>query len=203
MAVNLRHAPPEEKKGSIRMDERAFVGLDVNRNGIHAVVRPSGEKWATSIDDSGITETAARLTAVHPDVVVMEAHGGLELPVAGTLATVGLPLALVSPRSVRDFARAVGRNRGGRDHAGLLAHFAELVRPETPTVPESLVEHLRALKARRDLVLEMLSLERSRMDSEFVAVHRDVRNHIFFLERSAFSLNEEVNRMVKTSSMWR
>src|SRR5215467_5274902 len=185
------------------MNERAFVGLDVNRNGIHAMVRPSGENWATSIDDSGISETAERLTAVHPDVVVMEAYGGLELPIAGTLATVGLPLALVSPRSVRDFARAVGRNRIGHDHATLLAHFAELVRPETPTVPESLVEHLRALKARRDFVLEMLSLEQSRAESEFVSVHRDVRNHISFLERSAFSLNEEINRMVKTSSMWR
>ena len=64
------------------MNERNFVGLDVNRNGIHAVVRPSGEKWATSIDDSGISETAERLTAVHPDVVVMEAYGGLELPIA-------------------------------------------------------------------------------------------------------------------------
>ena len=71
------------------MNERAFVGLDVNRTGIHAVVRPTGEKWATGIDDSGISETAERLSAVHPDVVVMEAHGGLELPVAGTLATVG------------------------------------------------------------------------------------------------------------------
>jgi transposase len=185
------------------MNESAFVGLDVNRSGIHAVVRPSGEKWATTVDDSGITETAERLSAVHPSVVVMEAHGGLELPVAGTLATVGLPLALVSPRSVRDFARAVGRNRGGRDHAALLAHFAELVRPETPKVPDSLVEHLRALKTRRDCVLEMLALERRRADTEFVAVHRDVRNHIFFLERSVFSLSEEINRMVKTSSMWR
>jgi transposase len=166
------------------MNERNFVGLDVNRNGIHAVVRPSGEKWATTIDDSGISETAKRLSDVHPDVVVMEAHGGLELPVAGTLATVGLPLALVSPRSVRDFARAVGRNRGGRDHAALLAHFAELVRPETPKVPDSLVEHLRALKTRRDFVMEMLALERSRSDSEFVAVHRDVRNHILSVKKS-------------------
>jgi transposase len=185
------------------MNERAFVGLDVNRNGIQAVVRPSGDQWVTGIDDSGITETAKRLSAVHPSVVVMEALGGLELPVAGTLATIGLPLALVSPRSVRDFARAVGRNRGGRDHAALLAHFAELVRPETPKVPDSLVEHLRALKNRRENILEMLAQERKRTDTEFVAVHRDVRNHIFFLERSAFSLSEEINRMVKTSSMWR
>src|SRR5262249_56339188 len=101
-----------------------------------------------------------------PEIYTLSLHDSLPL------ATVGLPLALVSPRSVRDFARAVGRNRGGRDHAALLAHFAELVRPETPKVPDSLVEHLRALKARREFILEMLALERSRIDTEFVAVHR-------------------------------
>jgi transposase len=185
------------------MNQRTFVGLDVNRNGIEAVVRPTGEHWATGIDDSGINETAERLSAVHPNIIVMEARGALELPVAGTLATVGLPLALVSPRSIREFSRAIGRNRGGRDHAALLAHFAELVKPDTPTVPDTLVEHLRALKARRELVLEMLALERTRTETEFVAVHRDLRNHIFFLERSAFSLNEEINRLVRTSSIWR
>src|SRR5438067_168733 len=114
------------------MTERAFVGLDINRNGIQAMVRPTGEQWASAIDDSGISETAERLSAVHPEVIVMEAQGGLELPVAGMLATAGLPLALVSPRSVRDFARAIGRSRSDYDHAELLAHFAELVRPETP-----------------------------------------------------------------------
>lgn len=184
------------------MNGRAFVGLDVNRSGIQAMVRPTGEQWATSMDDSGISETAERLAAVQPEVVVMEAQGGLELPVAGTLATVGLPLALVSPRSVRDFARAIGRIRGDRDHAGLLAHFAELVRPEAQPMPEKVVEQLKALKSRREEVLMMLALERSRHLTDFVSVHRDIRNHIFFLEKSVVGLGEEINRMVRSSSIW-
>ena len=185
------------------MNDRAFVGLDVNRSGIQAVVRPTGEHWVTSIDDSGISETAERLSAVQPEVVVMEAQCGLELPVAGTLATVGLPLALVSPRSVRDFARAIGRVRGDRDHAGLLAHFAELVRPEAPPMPEKVVELLKAIRARRQAVLMMLTLERDRQETDFAPIHRDIRNHIFFLERSVVALGEEINRMVRSSSSWR
>ncbi len=185
------------------MNERTFVGLDVNRSGIQAMVRPTGEQWVTSIDDSGISETAERLSAIQPEVVVMEAQGGLELPVAGTLATVGLPLALVSPRSVRDFARAIGRIRGDRGHAGLLAHFAELARPEAPPIPEKVVEQLKAIRARRQAVLMMLALERDRQDTDFITIHKDIRNHIFFLERSVVTLGEEISRMVRASSIWR
>jgi hypothetical protein len=151
------------------MNERAFVGLDVNRNGIQAVVRPSGEKWVTGIDDSGISETAKRLSAVHPDVVVMEAHGGLELPVAGTLATVGLPLALVSPQRPRFCPGS--RSVGGRDHAALLAHLPNWC-AETPTVPESLVEHL------KNAARSFLRCWPERRTDRICKPSR--RNHIFF-----------------------
>jgi transposase len=166
------------------------------------MVRPIGEQWVTSNDELGISEAAERLKAVRPEIVVMEAQGGLEIPVAGTLATVGLPLALVSPRSVRDFARAIGRIRD-RDHAGLLAYFAELVRPEAPAMPDKVVEQLRLLKTRRQEILSMLAQERSRQGTNFIPVYRDVRSHIFFLERSLVTLGEEINRMVRSSSIWR
>jgi transposase len=184
------------------MNHRAFVGVDVNKHGIQAMVRPSGELLATACDDSGMDEIAERLSAVDPEVIVMEAQGGLELPVAGTLATVGLPLALVSPRCVRDFARAIGK-RGDQDQAQLLAHFAELVRPETPPMPEVVVEQLKVIRARRQAVVMMLALERSRQHVDFVPVHRDIRNHILFLEKSVISLGEEINRIVRSSSIWR
>jgi transposase len=185
------------------MNSRAFVGLDVNKKGIRAMVRPTGEQWQVVCDDSGITEIADRLSAVRPEVIVMEAQGGLELPVAGTLATVGLPLALVSPRTVREFARAIGRIRGDYDHAELLVHFAELVKPEATPLPKGLVEQLKAVRSRRQEVATMLVMERSRQNSDVAAVHRDVRNHIFYLERCSLSLGEEINRLVRSSSIWR
>src|SRR5438105_7421235 len=87
------------------MTERIFVGLDVKRTAIQAAVRPTGQQWSATADEPGISETADMLSHVHPAIVVMEAKGGIELPVAGTLATAGVPLAFVSPRNVRDFAR--------------------------------------------------------------------------------------------------
>src|SRR5262245_24721355 len=103
------------------MPEKALVVLDTNRTSMQSLVRPTGEQWATRADDSGIHETVVRLSLMQPEIVVMEAQGGMELPIAGSLATEGLPLALISPRSVRDFARAIGRIRGERQHADILA----------------------------------------------------------------------------------
>src|SRR5262249_31974676 len=108
-----------------------------------------------------------------------------------------------SPRSVRDFARAIGRIRGERQHADILAHFAELVRPDAPGMSDKVVQQLKALKLRRQELQQLLELERSRMDTEFIAIHRDVRNHVYFLERSIVAINEEINRTVRASVIWR
>ena len=181
------------------MSAEVFVGLNVSRNVIQISVRPSGENWTAGADDAGLCETAEKLRDIHPNLVVMEAQGGPELPVAGTLATAGLPFALVSPRSVREFARAIGGTRQDRNQAGLLAHFAELVRPEVRKVPVELVQQLRALRSRRLDVLNMLMLEQGRLDSAPAPIQKDIRNHIHFLERSILLIDDEISRSVRTN----
>jgi len=185
------------------MSKGIFVGLDVKRAGLHAAIRPTDQQWSAKMDDSGVTETVNRLASVKPEIVVLEAQGDIELPLAGTLVSEGLPLAFVSRRIVRDFARSIGQIRPDRNHAGLLAHFAELVRPEVKTMPDDIVEQLRALKGRRDDIRAMLDLERNRQRLDYVAVQKDIKNHIYFLERSVVSLTEEINRTVRSSSIWR
>jgi len=185
------------------MIDGAFVGLDVNKTGIMVSIRPTGEHWKTGIDDTGIIEATEKLTEIHPQLVVMEAQGGLELPVAGTLATAGVPFAMISPRSVREFEKAIEKMRPDRDQAGLLAYFAELVQPEVRILPTKIVEQLSALKTRRQEVVKMLALERSRLDCESLVVQKDIKNHVYFLERSVLGLTEEISRAVRSSCIWR
>jgi transposase len=181
------------------MTAEVFVGLDVSRTTLQISVRPTGESWSSTIDDSGITATAAKLRGIHPDLVVLEAHGGPELPVAGTLASEGLPFALISPRSIRDFAKVIGGNRQDRNQAGLLAHYAELVRPEVRKVPPELVQQLQALKSRRLDILSMIAMEQRRLDNASGSVQRDIRNHLQFLEKSVSLIDDEISRSVRAS----
>ena len=182
----------------------AFVGLDVSRTSIQLAVRPTGEQWNTRVDDGGILEAADHLKDIDPQLVVMEAQGGPELPLAGMLATLGLRFVLVSPRYIRDFARVVGRSRIDRDQAGLLAHFAELVRPEVRTPTTETIQQLKALRARREHVSRMLADERLRLNEGHTPplVHKDMKVHVHFLERSILLIDEEFSRTVRASQLW-
>jgi transposase len=180
----------------------SFVGLDVSKGGIQIAVRPTGEQWSTSGDDSGINEAADLLKGIGPELVVMEAQGGPELPLAGALAMSGLPFALVSPRNIRDFARVLGKPRSERDQAGLLAYFAELVRPEVRPAPTETIEHLKSLRRRREEVLQMLTLERGRLENESAFIQKDIKTHIYFLEKSALVIDDELSRTIRSSRLW-
>lgn len=185
------------------MDSR-FVGLNATSQTIEVAIRPTGELWTMQFADESISATATRLKCVQPKLVVMEATGTFELPVAGVFATHGLPFTIVNPRSVREFARALGRIiRPDYTHAGLLAHFGELVHPEPRPLPDELIEKLKNLRDRREDLNEMLLLERSRLAELPSLLKKDLQRHITFLEQSISALNQEFNRTVRFSPAWR
>ena len=102
-----------------------FIGIDVAKAELVVAARPSGERWTVANDEAGGRALAARLVAAAPELVVLEATGGCELLAAAALAAAGLPVAVVNPRQVRDFARARVATR--RDSRTLLAIVAEQV----------------------------------------------------------------------------
>ena len=185
------------------VSEARFVGLDAGRDKIEASVRPTGEIWSTQSGYNGMTQVAETLFGIQPQLVALQANGNFELPLAGILLTFGLPVALVQPRKVREFARAIGKlGRVEQKPAGLLAQFAEFVKPEMRPLPEDLVEELKHLRARRTEILEMIALERSRCGNSIPTRDRDVQAHIHFMERSLASIDAKFSRQVRASRIW-
>jgi transposase len=181
-----------------------FVGLNATSAAIEIAIRPTGEMWKTPFADDSIEETVNKLKDIQPKLVVMEAAGACELPVAGLLAIHGLPFAVVNPRNVREFARAVsGMSRSDYTTAGLLAHFGELVDPEPRLFPEELIDKLKQLRTRREHVLQMLLVERENMAAASTGLKNEIQRHIAFLEQSISFLNQEFNRTVRSSTAWR
>ena len=181
-----------------------FVGINATSAAIEIAIRPTGEMWKTHFADESIEETADKLKCLQPKLVVMEAAGAFELPVAGVLAIYGLPFAIVNPRNVREFARAVGRgNRFDHTQAGLLAHFGELVDPEPRPLPKEIIENLEHLRTRRDNVRQMLLLERRHLTTVTPCLGNDVQRHIDYLEQNIATLNQKFNRTVRSSAAWR
>jgi transposase len=149
--------------------EDPYVGIDVSKDRLDIAVRPTEDTWSVANDASGIPEVVQRLAHLHPKLVVLEATGGLQMPVAAALASAGLPLAMVNPRQVRDFARATGRlAKTDRLDAQILAHFAEAVRPTPYPLPDAQTQELTALLTRRHQVVEMLTAEKNLTYPQFM-----------------------------------
>jgi transposase len=182
----------------------AFVGIDVAQAHLDVAVRPRGDAWRVAHDDTGIGALVERLRALGPALVVLEATGGLEGPLAGALAAAGLPAAIVNPRQVRDFARATGRlAKTDRLDAAVLAHFAQAVRPPVRPLPAATEQALRGLVARRRQLLEMLVAERNRRRTVLPQLRAELDEHIAWLERRLQQLDRELGEALRASPLWR
>jgi transposase len=145
------------------------------------------------------------LTQLHPELVVLEATGGLQMPMAGALAAAGLPLAMVNPRQVRDFARATGRlAKTDRLDAQVLAHFGEAIRPTPHPLPDTQAQELTALLTRRHQVIEMLTAEKNRLRvTRSASVRQRVQDHIRWLEQELGGLDRDLDHTIRESPLWR
>ena len=144
------------------------VGIDVAKAELVVAVRPSGERWTVANDERGVRTLVDRLRREPPELIVLEATGGYELLCVAALAAGVLPVVVVNPRQVRDFARATGQlAKTDRIDADILALFAERVRPVVRPIPDADAQELEALLARRRQLLEMLQAERNRLRRVF------------------------------------
>jgi transposase len=187
------------------MDAAAvFVGIDVGKAYLDVAVRPTGTHERLPNDEAGVARLADRLRAARPALVVLEATGGLEVPLTAALATVGLAVAVVNPRQVRDFAKAVGQwAKTDALDAHLLARFAEVVRPEPRPLPDADAQALAALLTRRRQVIAMLVAEQQRLATTVVALRPRVEAHIAWLRQERDELDRHLRDRVRGSPVWR
>ena len=185
--------------------ESIFVGIDVAKVGMDVAVRPSDDRWEVSNDDAGIGHLLSRLNTLEPTLVLLEASGGLELPLVAALAAEELPVVVVNPRQVRDFARATGKlAKTDTLDAAVLAHFGEAVRPPVRPLRDSETQLLNSLLARRHQLITMLVAEKNRLNSATtVAVRPSIETHIQWLERELDDLDRDLRQTVRNSPLWR
>jgi transposase len=186
------------------MAEEVFVGVDVSKASLDVCVQPSGETLQLGNDEEGVARLVQRLCALAPTLVVLEATGRLEVALAAALAAHGVPLAVVNPRQVRDFARATGRlAKTDRVDAAVLAHFAQAVRPEARGVPDEAQRALDALLTRRRQLSEMLVAERLRMGAASASLRHGIAKHVAWLKAELEDVDRDIAKAVRASPAWR
>jgi transposase len=183
---------------------RLVVGIDVSKAALDVAQRPNGELWRVANEEAGITELVDRLRPLGPELVVLEATGGLERLVVAALALAGLPVAVVNPRQVRDFAKATGRlAKTDALDAAALAHFAEAIRPQPRPLPDAHSQALAALVERRHQLVGMLTAEKNRLRQALPAVRPQIASHIAWLVQALREQDGELDQMLHASPLWR
>ena len=181
-----------------------FVGIDVSQERLDVAVRPTGDMWQVSHDSQGIGEVVEHLEKLMPRLVVLEATGGVEMTLAGELAASGLPVAVVNPRQVRDFARAAGKlAKTDALDARVLAHFAEAMRPAIRPLPGAGTREMAALVARRRQLVEMITAEKNRLRTAARRIRPKVEEHIRWLEENLADLDQDLGDLIRSSPIWR
>lgn len=184
--------------------EALYVGIDVAKAQLDVAVRPTNDRWAIPHHEASIRQLVARLQALAPIIVVLEASGGLELPLVAALATAAVPVVVVNPRQVRDFARATGQlAKTDALDAAILAHFAAAVHPPVRPLRDAETQALHALTTRRHQVLTMLVAEQNRLGTATAGVRPHIAAHIAWLEQELADLDQQLRQTLRQSPVWR
>jgi transposase len=182
-----------------------FIGIDVSKKKLDVAARPSDEQWSVENDEKGVAGLCERLRQLTPSIVVLEATGGLELPVATALAVARLPVAVVNPRQVRHFAKALNRlAKTDAIDAQVIAQFAEAVRPEPRPIADLEAQRFSELLTRRRQLVEMLVSEKNRLAvATTKPVKQRISYHLHFLKEDLKSLDQELDTEIRGSAVWR
>ena len=181
-----------------------FIGIDVAKEVLDIAVRPTGEAWQVTNDEVGIAALVERLRALRPTLIVLEATARLHVAAVGALAAVGLPVQAVNPRQVRDFGKATGKlAKTDAIDAGVLAHFADAVRPAVRSLPDAQTQALSMLLARRRQLVEMLTAERNRRAGVSPSIRAEIDEHLAWLTARLKQADRELVRVLRSSPMWR
>jgi transposase len=181
------------------------VGIDVSKARLDVALWPSAELFSEANDEAGISKLVARLKAL-PSLgrVVLEATGGLEVPVVAALAAAGLPVVVVNPRQVRDFARATGKlAKTDALDARVLAHFAHAVPLQLKPLKDEQTRLLDELLTRRRQLLEMRVAEQLRLSCARGPVKADIAENLAWLKKRLGSVDKQLEEAVRQSDVWR
>jgi transposase len=181
-----------------------FIGIDVSKQQLEVAAHQRDYQFRCANKLSAFGELVAELISWRPALIVLEATGGLETRVVSALQGAGLPVVVVNPRQVRDFAKALGQlAKTDRLDARVLAHFAAAIKPPLRPLKTKEQQELDALTGRRGQLVEILADEKNRRAATASDTIRDqIQEHIDWLEDRIAELDKQIKAQLQTSPRW-
>ena len=185
-------------------EEKLYIGIDISQDNLDMAAYPTGQIWQYKNNKSGIAKAVAKLKAINPKLIVMEATGGLEQALKDALDQASLAVAVVNPKRIRDHGRSMGvLAKTDKLDAKVMAHFAAKIEPQPQSPRDRAERELDGLVTRRNQMNDMLTAERNRL-KEYLppAVQQDIKEHILWLEAKLKGLDKEVKDKVQQNPVF-
>lgn len=181
------------------------IGIDVAKATLEIGLDTTEQSFSVENDPQTLPALIARLEAIAPERIVVEATGGYEMHLVAACIAANLPIVVVNPRQVRDFAKALGkRAKTDRVDALVLARFARAVQPEQRTHKSEAAQAVTVLVARRRQLTEMLVAEENRRQSPLFAEMADeFKEHIEWLQKRIAELDRDLQNQIRQTQQWR
>jgi transposase len=189
----------------IAQDQKKFVGIDVSKERLDVHIHPSGESFALARDGDGIEQLIHRLKSRDLAIIAIEATGGFEASVVAALGVAELPVVVVNPKQVHNYAKALGVNaKTDLIDAAVIARFAADVKPPIRALPDAQTLVLGELLTRRRQIVQMMTAEKNRALRGAAQAHlqKSIRRIITALEAEIAKLDDDIDGFVKASPLW-
>lgn len=185
------------------ISDHPFIGIDVAKAELVIFVDVSREQIITANDDTAFRKLITRFKLLRPAGIVVEASGGYEAALVVALSAAGLPVSLVNPKRVRDFAKGIGQlAKTDRIDSQILARFGRLTVPPLYALHAREQKELSALMRRRRQLIDMLVEEKHRLDLASKQVAKSLRQHIKWLEKRIAEIDKDLSDKLKQTEMW-
>lgn len=182
---------------------QTFVGIDVSARRLDVCSLPASHRFSEPNTDKGIASLVRRVKALHPQIVLLEATGGYEIPLAYALRDEGLPVVIMNPRVVRHFARALGRlAKTDKLDAQILALYAQKVQPEVRPLKDRDQLELAQIMTRRRQLQGMIAMEENRRRTCTPKVRGNIDHHLAYLRRLLKELDREIQDFIRRTPLW-
>jgi transposase len=185
------------------MAATTVIGIDVSQDTLDLASLPDGRTWQVAHTEASLAPLVAEIRALAPERIVLEATGGLERDVVVALALAALPVVVMNPRQVRDFAKATGqRAKTDRLDALVLARLAQTLAPPVRPLPDAATRALEAIVTRRQQVQGMITAETNRLRTASAAVRPAIERHLVYLRGEVVDLNQQIEQQLAASPVW-
>ena len=183
---------------------KSFIGIDVSKNNLDVHILPEAMSLSYRYETKPMKTLIKKLKTYAPELVVLEATGGYEITIGIALADAGLPVAIVNPRQVRDYARALGiLAKTDKIDAYVIARFAQDVKPEARGQLTFKEQELKSLVVRRQQLVEMRSAEVNRLSRTTIPqVKNGIQKMVRVLDAQIKAIDDDLDNEIKKNPIW-